>query len=84
MAIEYITTRNIENKGKIRIVKLKEEKDAQVEYVCPACGHAENRREAWAEPFVNGTGINQYFLIVCKNCNHKIKISKLRKEIKKK
>jgi predicted nucleic-acid-binding Zn-ribbon protein len=83
MAIEYITTRNID-KGRIRILKLKEEKDAEVEYTCPACGYTEKRKEAWTQPFVNGSGINQYFLIACSNCNFKLKVSKLRKEIKKK
>lgn len=83
MAIEFITTRNL-NPGRVRIVKLKEEPYAAVEYVCPNCGNSERRRELWQEPLVSGKGINKRFLIRCSNCNYEIKLLKLKKEIKKK
>ncbi len=87
--IEYITTRTLENskgeaKGKVRILKLKEEENAKIEFKCPECGYDGKWDEKWGEPFVQGSGINQKFIIKCKNCNFSIKISKLKKEIKKK
>jgi ssDNA-binding Zn-finger/Zn-ribbon topoisomerase 1 len=84
--IEYTTIRALEGKtkGRIRIIKLKEEKDAEVEFTCPECGFTEKRRVEWKEPFVNGSGINQFFLLECSKCGKQTKISKLRKEVKKK
>jgi DNA-directed RNA polymerase subunit RPC12/RpoP len=89
MSLEYITTRELQNSsgkiaGKIRIMKIKEESEATVEYTCPACGFKEKRKEAWKEPFIEGSGINQKFNLQCSNCNFKIKLLKLRKEAKKK
>lgn len=89
MQIEYITTRNLENskgevRGKIRILKLVGEKEATVEFNCPECNSVENRKENWAEPFVEGTRANQKFNIKCGKCNFSVKLSKLKKEIKKK
>jgi len=84
--IEYATIRELEGrtKGRIRIVKLKEEKDADVEFTCPECGFTEKKRVGWKEPFVNGGGLNQFFLLECSRCGQQSKIFKLRKEIKKK
>jgi len=89
MAIEYITTRGLENssgevKGKVRILKLAEEAEATVEYTCPECGFSENRKEGWKEPFIEGTGTTQKFNFSCKKCGYKIKLMKLKKEVKKK
>lgn len=89
MAIEYITTRDLQDssgdlKGKIRILKLTEETEATVEYTCPECEFTEKRREEWKEPFIEGTGANQKFNVQCKKCNFKIKLLKLKKEAKKK
>jgi len=89
MAIEFITTRMLENKsgemtGKIRILKLKEEPDALVDYTCPACGFNEKRRETWQEPLVSGKGVNKKFLVVCNKCKHEMRFLKLKKETKKK
>jgi lipopolysaccharide biosynthesis regulator YciM len=89
MAIEYITTRDLQNssnqnKGRIRILKLVGEAYATVEYTCPECGFREKRKEAWKEPFLEGEGTNQKFNFRCKNCNFSIKLLKLRKEVKKK
>jgi predicted RNA-binding Zn-ribbon protein involved in translation (DUF1610 family) len=89
MGIEYITTRELENssgeiKGKVRILKLAEEAEAVVEYTCPECGFVEKRKEEWKEPFIEGTGANQKFIFNCKKCGYKIKLMKLKKEVKKK
>jgi predicted RNA-binding Zn-ribbon protein involved in translation (DUF1610 family) len=86
MALEYVTTRELEGKvaGKIRILKLVEETQATVEYTCPECGFSEKTKKDWAAPFVQGTGKNQSFHVVCKKCGFEIKLLKLKKEVKKK
>ena len=89
MALEYITTRELGNsagevKGKIRVVKLKEEPYANVDLACPECGTSETRKEGWGEPFVTGEGSNQKFNLSCSKCGFKIKLLKLKKEAKKK
>jgi len=86
MALEYITTRDMEGKisGKIRIFKTKEEPQAMVEFTCPECGFNEKRKENWTEPFVEGTGVNQKFNIKCGKCGFATKILKLKKKAKKK
>lgn len=88
MAIEFITTRELENKGgeltgKVQIVKLKEEEKAMVDFKCPMCGNAEKREEVWAEPFVTGKGANKKINVVCSKCNHKVAVLKLKKQMKK-
>ena len=89
MALEYITNRELENSygqytGKIKIMKLKEEAEANVEVTCPECGNSEKRKEPWEEPFVSGTGKNQKFNLVCNKCGFNINVLKLKKEVKKK
>jgi hypothetical protein len=89
MAIEYITTRYLQNssdqiRGKIRILKLTEETEATVEYTCSACGFTEKNKREWKEPFVHGSGANQTFHLKCKKCGFEIKLLKLKKEVKKK
>ncbi len=86
MALEYITNRELEGKtkGSIRILKMQEDSEAMVEYKCPNCGFSEKRKEAWSEPFVMGTGSKKTFNLQCGKCNFKIKVLKLKKEIKKK
>lgn len=88
MPIEYITTRELENKngqakGKIRILKLKEDAKAAVDFVCPECCNSEKMEKEWSEPFLEGSGTNQKFSISCK-CGYSKKILKLKKEVKKK
>lgn len=89
MTLEYITTRELQNSsgkitGKIRILKLGEEPDANVELTCPECSNSEKRKEAWSEPFVTGAGANKKFNLVCSKCGFKINLLKLKKEAKKK
>jgi len=89
MALEYITSRELENSagkiaGKIRILKLREESDANVELTCPECSNSEKRKESWGEPFVTGSGANKKFALACNKCGFNIKVLKLKKEAKKK
>lgn len=89
MPIEYITTRELENskgelKGKVRILKMAEEPKAKVEFTCPECGAADSRMEEWKEPFTEGSGKTQKFILFCRRCEFKTKILKLKKEAKKK
>ena len=86
MAIEFITTRGLKNKadkptGKIRIVKLKEQQEALVDYTCPECGHAEKKKELWQEPFLTGSGANRKMSVVCAKCGNKMTVLKLKKQI---
>ena len=88
MAIEFITTRNLTNKsgefaGKIRIFKLKEEDEATVKYTCPECGHEEQKKEKWEEPFLIGTGAKKMMNVICARCGHKMTILKLKKQMAK-
>lgn len=78
MTIEYITTRNLENssgqiKGKIKIIKTKEEPEATIEYTCPECGFTETKKDVWKKPFS----------IKCSKCGFLIKVSSLKSAIKK-
>jgi ssDNA-binding Zn-finger/Zn-ribbon topoisomerase 1 len=87
--LEYITTRDLQNKtgqtkGKVRIVKNKEDNFALVEFTCPECSYTEKTKKEWTSPFVEGSGINQKFNLSCSKCSFSIKIMKLKKEIKKK
>jgi predicted RNA-binding Zn-ribbon protein involved in translation (DUF1610 family) len=87
--LEYITTRELENskgqvKGKVRIIKMKENDFAEVMFVCPECGNSEKTKKKWSSPFVEGSGKNQKFNLKCNKCGYSIKLIKLRKEIKKK
>ncbi len=86
MVLGYMTTRELEGKlpGKIRIMKMQEDPEANVEYTCPECGFSEKRKEAWTEPFTQGTGSKQTFNLSCGKCGFKIKLLKLKKEAKKK
>lgn len=78
MVVEYVTTRNLQNhsgqiKGKIKIIKNKEESEASIEYTCPECNFTENKKEIWKKPFS----------IRCSKCGYMIKVSSLKTEIKK-
>ena len=89
MALEYITTRELQDsngnaKGKMRIFKIKEDSQADVDFTCPECGANEKRKENWYEPFKQGTGPKQTFNLSCNKCGHKIKLLKLKKEAAKK
>ena len=88
MAIEFITSRELENnagekKGKIRIMKLKEQLETLVDYTCPECGHAEKKKELWQEPFVTGSRANRKMHVICAGCGKKMTVLKLKKQIAK-
>lgn len=88
MAIEFITTRELQNKsgnptGKVRIIKMKGEEKVMVDFTCPICGHSEKREESWSEPFVTGTGAKKKMYPTCSKCGHKVTVLKLRKQMAK-
>ncbi len=62
------TNRNLENNGKIRVLVLKGESDAWVEYICPKCGHYGYTKKTWKRPFS----------IKCENCGKLIRVQKMR------
>ncbi len=79
MAIEYITSREIEDSngnviGKVRVIKLKENPNASVSYKCPHCGFEEKKEVEWKKPFS----------FKCSKCNKTIRVPSLRRLIKKK
>jgi ssDNA-binding Zn-finger/Zn-ribbon topoisomerase 1 len=86
MTLEYITTRELEGKtaGRIRIVKMKEDDFAQIDFTCPECGKNAKMKEKWTEPFVQGEGANEKFFVACSGCKNTQKLLKLKKEVKKK
>ena len=76
--IAYITTRDLKNSkgevtGRIRVLVLKGETDAYVEYTCPECGYHEKTRKPWKRPFS----------VKCSNCGYLIRVPRLKNEIKK-
>ncbi len=88
MAIEFITTRELKNnngeyKGRIRILKKKDELKAMVDYTCPECDNSFKDEKKWEEPFVTGKGVKKKFNIICPECGHEMTVLKLKKQIKK-
>jgi len=78
MEIAYITTRDLQNShgqitGRIRIILLKGESQADVDLKCPECQFSEKRKEEWKKPFSTK----------CNKCGFLIKVISLRQEIKK-
>ena len=76
--IRYITTRDLKNSkgevtGKIRVLVLKGETEALVEYTCPECGYHEKTKKPWKRPFS----------VKCSNCGYLIRVPKLKTLIKK-
>ncbi len=78
MTIEYITTRELKNKvgqanGKIRILKLKENPRASIDFTCPECRFSQKKESEFKIPF----------LMNCAKCGNLVKIIELKKEMKK-
>lgn len=74
----YVTNRSLKNKagedkGHIKVLVPNDSDTAQVDYVCPECGHGGHLEQVWQRPFI----------IVCSKCDAKLKIPKLKEEIKK-
>ncbi|MBI2584239.1 MAG: hypothetical protein HYW25_06215 [Candidatus Aenigmarchaeota archaeon] len=70
---EYHTQRSIEGgKGRIRVLALKEDMIARVEYICPHCGKYGYNEEPWKRPFS----------VDCKNCGKKISVPKMKQQFK--
>lgn len=86
MPLEYVTARELEGKtsGKVKILKLRESTEADVEFTCPDCGWSEKKKQPWSAPFVQGEGKTRTFHLQCSKCGFKVKLTKLKKESKKK
>ncbi|MEM5829596.1 MAG: hypothetical protein QW040_02760 [Candidatus Aenigmatarchaeota archaeon] len=79
MEISYITTRDLQNsagqtKGKVRVIVLKGESIANIELICPECGQAQKKKQEFKIPLD----------LRCEKCGFRVKLQRLRKEIKKK
>jgi len=75
---EFHTQRGVMNKkgelsGRVRVLVLKEDRIARVEYVCPECGNYGYIEKEWKRPF----SFN------CQKCGVLIRVPKLRAQIKK-
>jgi len=78
MTIEYITTRELKNKngqvtGKIRVLKLKENPKATIDFTCPNCRFSDRKELEFKLPFS----------MECSKCGNPLKLVKLKKQIKK-
>lgn len=87
MVLEYITNREIADKsgdvrGRVKIMKVREEPDATVELTCPSCGKVERKKEPWKAPFVTGEKKDKKFLVGCK-CGFNAVIINLERQAKK-
>lgn len=73
----YITNRPLKNKkdeqtGRIKILVKKDSDIAEVDYICPECQHEEHVKQDWLRPFI----------VVCSKCNAKMRVPRLKDEIK--
>lgn len=89
MPLEYVTNREVankagESKGRIKIMKMREDGFAQIDLTCPECGANEKGKRDWSEPFTSGTGSKQIFNMKCGKCGYAMKMLKLKKEAAKK
>ena len=66
---KYHTLRDLDNKGKVRVLVLKKDSIAKVEYICPFCGHYGYLEKEWKRPF----------RFKCENCGRTIRVPKLKK-----
>ncbi len=64
----YHTQRSLENGGKIRVLLVKGEDEAHVEYICPYCGHYEYTKKMFKRPFS----------IKCGACDRLIRVQRLK------
>jgi len=74
---KYHTWRDGKNKkgersGKIRIIVLKKDNIAKVEYICPECGYHGYLETEWKRPFS----------FKCEKCGYRIRVPRLKDEIK--
>jgi len=71
---EYHTLRELDNGGKLRVLVLKKDLLARVEYVCPKCKKEGYSESAWKRPFS----------IKCEGCGKTINVPKLKGKKEKK
>lgn len=71
----YHTLRTLENNGKVRVLVIKGEDIAHVEYVCPFCGHSAYKTEEWKKV---SKAAKIRFSFKCDKCGKTIKVEKLK------
>ncbi|MEM5836727.1 MAG: hypothetical protein QW451_00145 [Candidatus Aenigmatarchaeota archaeon] len=79
MEIRFITTRDLENssgqkKGRVRVIVLKGEDIANIDFTCPECNYNQKKKEEFKMPL----------MLKCEKCGFEIELRSLREEIKKK
>jgi len=65
---EYHTNRGLENGGRIRVLLIKGENEAHVEYICPYCGFYEYAKKPFKRPFS----------VKCSGCDRLIRVQRLK------
>ncbi|MEM5804457.1 MAG: hypothetical protein QXU82_01220 [Candidatus Aenigmatarchaeota archaeon] len=71
----YHTLRALENGGKIRILVVKGDKTAHVEYVCPQCRHYAYATQEWKEV---SKAAKIRASVKCARCGYVIKVEKMK------
>lgn len=77
---DYHTQRTLENGGKIRVLLIKGEDEAHVEYICPYCGHYEYLKVNFSVP---KKSLKNLFSVRCKACDRLIKLQRLKHQVAK-
>ena len=67
-----LTNKKGEMTGKVRVLVLREDEIARVEYICPECSYYGYLEKEWKRPFS----------FRCEKCNVLIRVPKLREQIK--
>ena len=75
--ILYHTWRKLKNRkgeetGELRILALKEDGMARIEYICPYCGEYGYQEEVWRRPFS----------FKCQHCGKTIRVPRLKDQVK--
>ncbi len=72
---EYHTLRTLEYDGKIRVLVIKGEPTAHVEYKCPKCGHQGYNTQEYKKV---SKAAKIRLRVECEKCKTKIKVGKLK------
>jgi len=71
----YHTLRELENGGKIRVLVVKGEKNAHIEYICPQCKHTDCVTQEWKEV---SKAAKIRASVKCAKCGFMMKVEKLK------
>ena len=72
---EYHTRRDLEDGGKVRVLVVKGEQNAHVEYICPKCKHYAYKQQKW-ESAPKKSKVR--FMTACEKCGFELKLLKMK------